>query len=226
MKLNRHILITALAAFCLSAKLANAQGNLIANGSFENNGGSFSGWAFPGNNFSLGNQGSFTGVPITVPDGNVFAFYQGDISDTHSFAGLDTSINTSPGQNYILSFSAIAFDGTNSASASINGSLLPSLNFISTVPISEGSHDPSLYNTTWQNFSFAFQATSPLTEVTLKYSVQGIAIPDGAIYDYLYGAGGFDNISVTGAPEPSTMALLGASVVGWLACRKRARLKK
>jgi hypothetical protein len=174
MKLNHHILITALAAFCLSAKLANAQGNLIANGSFEANGGSFNGWALQGNSFSLG------GLNQIPPDGNNFAFYQGSTSDTHSFAGLDTFITTSAGQNYILSFSAIAFDGTNSASASINGSLLASLNFISTVPVNVNTQGG--YNTDWQNFTFTFQATSPLTEVTLKYSVQGIAIPDGAIF--------------------------------------------
>src|ERR1700733_10169556 len=177
MKINHYIHAVAFAVFCLSPMLTNAQGNLIMNGSFEANGGSFNGWALQADGFSLGNQGSFPGVPITIPDGNNFAFYQGALSDVYGFGGLDTSINTSPGQNYILSFSAIAFDGTNFASASINGSLLPSLNFISTVPISQGSHDPSLYNTTWQSFSFAFQATSPLTEVSFKYAAQVMTIP-------------------------------------------------
>jgi hypothetical protein len=196
--------------------ISNAQGNLFINGNFEANGGSFSGWAVQGNGFTLESGG---------PDGNDFAFHQGSSSPIN-YSELSTSINTSPGQNYVLTFSAIAFDGTNSASVSINNSLLASLNFTSTVPVNVDNQ--YTYNTYWQNFSFIFQATSPLTGLFFKYTIQETVIPeeDGFQYDEFYGAGGFANFSVTAAPEPTPVALLGAGLVGWLTCHKRARVKK
>jgi hypothetical protein len=230
MKTNLSIFFAALAIY-LSTWLAEAQGNLIANGSFENTNAPYPGyygWAVGGNGFSSGNSGQFGS---TAPDGNHFAYFNGYAATVppYTYGILDTYVGTTIGAYYLLTFSAIALDGTNSASVNLNGSLFATLNFISTVPVNTTPQipPPTYYNTNWQSFSYLFQATSQLTEITFKYSAQGVAIPDPPGADLFYGAGGFDNISlVQVVPEPSTVALLGASLAGVLArrCFGRKRL--
>jgi PEP-CTERM motif len=225
MKINLY-LMPLLATLWLSATPAHAQGNLIVNGSFETNGGSFFGWGIPPQEegFTIGSSNTLYGVTIPIPDGNYFAFYQGNLSSR--VAGFNTAFETSAGAYYDLSFSAIAFDGTNSASVSVNGSLLPTLDFATTVPVKTVYYDE--VNTVWQNFNFIFQAASTFTSLSFSYSVQSIGVPDEVNpyeIDTFFGAGGFDNISVTLVPEPSPVALLGMGLAGVFICRRLIRLK-
>jgi PEP-CTERM motif len=230
MKTN-YYLILLLATLCLSATPVHAQGNLVVNGSFEANGGSFNGWNMTSfeQGFTIGGSNALSAVTIPIPDGNNFAFYQANLDSQIGYnnPGFYTFINTSAGAYYDLSFSAIAFDGTNSASVSINGSLLAALNFTTTVPVRTVYNGE--VNSVWQNFNFIFQATSSIgTILTFNYSAQSIGVPDEDNpyeIDSYFGAGGFDNISVTLVPEPSPVALLGMGLAGVFICRRLIRLK-
>jgi hypothetical protein len=121
-----------------------------------------------------------------------------------------------------LNFLAIEFQGTNDVSVSVNGSLLATLNFAKTTPINNGFGP---FNNTWESFNYTFQATSLSTTLTFHYNNQLVAVPEvpnGFQYDLFYGSGGIDAISVTVAPEPSTVVLLGAGLFGWLIRRRRS----
>jgi hypothetical protein len=221
--MKKPLLISVLLTVLLTSASSHAQGNLIINGSFESTNTAyypgFYAWAVGGTGFSQGYSGQYGSV---APDGNRFAFFTGNLSFP-DYGTLDTYINTSAGAYYLLSFSAIAFDGTNSASVNVNGSLLATLNFNVTIPVAQvfGS-----YNTNWQGFSYVFQASSSLTEITFKYSAQEVDVPDSSGgYDFFPGAGGFDAISVIAVPEPSpsVLILFGGGVLVYVRHKTRQR---
>ena len=149
------------------------------------------------------------------------------------------TISTTPGAFYAVSLSAIQFVGTNMASVKMlpgtytGNQVQPTATLIGTLNFTTPSQSPgpapgagfvNSINTIWQNFNYTFQATSFTTTLFFDYYRQAMDVQDGATVDVYYGAGGFDNISVTAAPEPTTVALVGAGLVGWLACRSRKKI--
>ena len=200
---------------------AQAQGNLLQNGSFETGG--LDNW-----NVQLFGPGAVSDAvivmppvppsslfPTNCPDGTYFlefSFKGGSISQT---------ISTTPGVFYDLNFWAIQYDGTNHSSVSVNGSLLTYLNFSSYTFISPiGNSSPLFqYNNNWENFDFNFLATSASTTISFA---ENIGWYYGGPYNDLYFSnGGLDAISVTVAPEPSAVAVLGVGLAGWLARRRQ-----
>jgi Protein of unknown function (DUF642)/PEP-CTERM motif len=204
MKTN-YYLILLLATLCLSATPVQAQGNLVVNGSFEANGGSLSSWSVVYNQFHIG-----VGVGSTpdAPDGNYIAYFS-------SYGGtISQVLSTVPGAYYDLTFSALDFEGNNSAGVSA-GSLSVELNFTAPV-VPLGSF---VGNTNWQSFAFTFEASS--TQTTLTF---GAATQYDIVNDY-YGTVNLDDIAVTAVPEPSIVALLGIGLAGVFICRRLIRLK-
>jgi Protein of unknown function (DUF642)/PEP-CTERM motif len=207
----RCCLILLLAILGLSPASGHAQGNLVVNGSFEANGGSFNGWTvdnFTGDLFQ-GYPGVFVAPATNAPDGIYIAGFQiwgGEISQTFS---------TVPGADYALSFSAIELQGANSTYVSA-GSLSAALNFTSSVSIQNGN-GPN--NTIWDSFNFIFQASS--TNTTFSF----YCVPQHIFLNDYFGADSLDDVSITAVPEPSSVALLGTSLIGGLVCLRRKRLK-
>lgn len=213
-KIARRILCVIIALLVLITDSSRAQGNLLVN----------NGWNIsnpPGGNV-LADSGSGTNNFIAY-----FIYNGGTISQTFS---------TVPGTFYLLTFQAIEFQGTNYCGVNV-GSLSTTLNFASTVPIQGddglggiyANGNPDLNNTIWENFSFTFEATSASSMLSLIYYPQEIQVTNPtSAPDYYWGAGGVKNISVITAPvpEPSTVALWGASLAGWLAYSYRSRLNK
>jgi hypothetical protein len=231
MKTNLSLFIGAI-AICLSPLLAEAQGNLIVNGSFEANGGSFNGWGeitVQATSF----LGPFALSVTNIPDGTHFAE-----SLPSNGANYDIKIyqtfSSVIGSYYALTFSAVQFRGSNSFSISslpgaFAGTTQPATtvlgNFTFNTPISPlGPSSQPIINNDWQNFSILFQAVSNTTTLFFDYNSQVLAYnPPGGPPDVYFGAGSFDAISVVAVPEPSTVALLGTGI-GALAghwCRRR-----
>jgi hypothetical protein len=169
--MKKTLLISVLLTVLLAASGSSlAQGNLIVNGSFEADGGSLDGWMNLTATYgytTIADVQNGIGIPPVnpnPPDGSHIAeFLQGG-------GILSQTILTTPNFYYALSFSEIAFQGTNAASVSVNGSLLATLNFTNTLPINF-IYGP--YNTNWQGFSFIFQASSIVTTILFTFRTSG-----------------------------------------------------
>jgi hypothetical protein len=207
---SRCCLILLLAISWLSATSGHAQGNLVINGSFED--------SVPSNDWRVVcyGQGSYSGVgfgdlnfsPYAVDGNNVAFLYM-------SGGEISQDLPTVAGEYYDLSFSAIELQGVNYTYVSA-GSLAAVLNFTSSVSIQNGNGPD---NTNWDSFNFTFQASAANTTLAFICEPQHIIGPD------YYGEDALDAISVTAVPEPSSVALLGAGLIGGLACLRRNRLK-
>jgi hypothetical protein len=211
MKANLSTFFAAIAT-CLSPLLADAQGNLIVNGSFEANGGSLTSWTVQGQPLPY----VFAAPATNAPDGQYIALI------VNNGGSLSQTINTTPGMYYALKLSAIEFQGTNNVSIKVNGNTLVNLNFSFTDPITPNG---SPENQTWESFNYIIPASSSLTTLTFTYYPQVDAVPNSAGgYDLYYGDGGLDAISVVAVPEPSTIGLLVVGL-GALTGRWRRRRK-
>jgi hypothetical protein len=206
-----------LAAFSLNAANARAQGNLILNGSFEANNGSFTNWTIrpvPESGYVAINASYYV---LPAADGTYFAGF------LYNGGTISQTITTMSGYYYALNLSAIESAGTNRVSVNVNGSLLANLNFPTSQSPLNDSSTTYVFNTNWVDFNYVFQASSNLTTLAFTYYPQIITDNDN---DYYYGLGGLDAISVMAVPEPKTVILLVGCFVGWLACGRYKRLKQ
>ena len=218
MKTNSVIAVKLLTAYLFLVTVsAYPQGNIVLNGSFEAGGGSFNNWNAV--NLGFGPSGYliaplfFPQFPVNYPDGVHCAVF------TYNGASISQTLSTTPGTFYSLNFSAIQYDGTNRSSVSVNGGLLATLNFMNYTFISPtGEVAPGFqFNSNWENFSFTFAATTTSTTILFSELPRLYNTADNTAY---YSHGGLDAISVTVVPDPSTVALLGAGLAGWLARRR------
>jgi hypothetical protein len=233
---------SAIVALC-SVCAITAQANLIINGSFEN--GNFSpnvsgtpgvmklyngatditGWAV------VGGGPSFQGDIVWERQDNPWAFhaaegnrfpdltgYAGDTLQPHGGIALQQTVNTLPGQYYLLSFdvgSSRAYTGTSpnpQIQVTVNG-VPPIWTFTGNVSLPD---DPG-FNNHWQHAGFVFLASGTPAVISFMATTFGT---DNVI--------DLDNVSLVAVPEPTTMiagALLlvpfGASTLRMLR-KKRA----
>ena len=210
--------VIAAAALC-SVLPAFAATNLVGDGSFESAG------------VAAGSYADFTGADLAnwmaIGAIEVRNDLVGTAQDGHDFVELDstsnssmlTSFNTVAGQTYSLSFwySGRAASTYNTG-AFADGIVPSSSNGLS---FSVGTAGASLFaptNTTadnaWQQYTTTFVGTGK--SMTLLFSAIGDNDSFGA---------SLDNVNVSAVPEPATLAMMAAGLLGLLGLgvRRRAR---
>jgi hypothetical protein len=200
----------------LSSSAASAA--IISNGSFEDGGGSFSGWnvntsgdpKYPQVVIAYGQSspyptGAFNEIIPAPPGGGQYGAYF--VSDTH-FQSISQSIALNTGTTYTVSYNIYA---------PINGTHNPFDALLQSA--TDGNLSPVFTAKTlgagWVNYSAAFVASTGPYAFNLSYLPLGVEAADFVV----------DNIGITAnVPEPATWAMMifGFLGIGFLAYRRRA----
>lgn len=168
--------IVGLAA-ALVALSIHAQ-NLVLNGSFEDNGGSYNDWTIS-HGGPPPDYGPYIGGGGV--DGNYYAQF---LFEPYGNDIISQSLQTVPGETYDISFFAENGDGHNfGAYCSVGG-------VQTNIMLAFDAAYPTVYG--WMQFDFSFTATSNLTDLSFLISAD-----TGSEF-------GLDNISVTSAPPTQT----------------------
>ncbi len=188
-----------LLALCLltlgTAVLANADSNLVVNGSFET--GDFTGWTVSGDTSFVGVCNVSTCPGGYAPQDGTYAAYFGPVGDT---ATISQMIPTTPGDSYSVSFYLAAPNNGTPNYFSVS---------FGTTSFSFSDFGASF---DWQQFVLTTVATSNQTELSFTFR-------NDPAYWYL------DNVTVNQSsgtvPEPGTLALFGSGVLGVAAFARR-----
>lgn len=205
--------------FALALLPAFANANLLVNGDFESTAISSGSWTILNSNALTGWSAGQNGVELrNNVAGAAYSGSQYLELDTTANSSIMQTVQTTIGQNYLLSFAYAPREGVSAASNAINvfwnDSLLASIT-------GDGTHNAG---NIWQMYSFNVLAVAPMS--TISFAADGISESYGGSLD----ATSLDAASPAASlpapstvPEPGMLALLGLGFAGLgLSRRKRA----
>ena len=202
MKFDLKLFALTLAGLVAGAAQSLPAQDLLLNGSFEDQGGSFNRWNVNSPDGSLiidSPGGNYINAFVnTADDGNYYALFTPGTSPST----LDQAFNTTVGATYDINFWVNNPHGDSSLLVTAGSSTLLNLS----------ASDSELNGLGWVDFNYNYQATGTTADLSFAATSGGFL--------------GLDAVSVAAVPEPGTwffgFAALGVVVMG----SRRARQKR